>query len=253
MRVTPVILYDTILERKIAWLILVATLLAIILLSAFTLMTSFGGLFPSDPVFAAGSSKKPTGEFAGSYKTPSTQSPSTSYFAFGARNLSEGAVGPDVFELQYRLNLIGFYIKVLDGIFGKETKRAVIEFQKSNGLTPDGTVDREMFAKLLSASEPKSRPAGVTPAGVTGGKGVDGKNVEPTGINTGPAGTKARPVGSKEHRPVGSKEYLVRAGDTLSAIALRFGTTVEKLMALNNIKDPDVIRAGERLIVISGN
>lgn len=46
--------------------------------------------------------------------------------------------------------------------------------------------------------------------------------------------------------------YTVKSGDTLSEIAVRYGTTVSKLMSLNpSIKDPDVIYAGEE-IVISG-
>lgn len=41
--------------------------------------------------------------------------------------------------------------------------------------------------------------------------------------------------------------YTVIAGDTLSAIAKRFGTTVEKLQALNAIKNPDKISVGQIL------
>lgn len=44
--------------------------------------------------------------------------------------------------------------------------------------------------------------------------------------------------------------YLVRAGDTLYAIARRFGTTITALLRLNpQIVDPDLIYAGQRLRV----
>ncbi|PLR77132.1 N-acetylmuramoyl-L-alanine amidase [Bacillus sp. V3-13] len=43
--------------------------------------------------------------------------------------------------------------------------------------------------------------------------------------------------------------YTVKAGDTLSELAVRFGTSVGELVRLNNIKDPDLIRAGERIRV----
>ncbi len=43
--------------------------------------------------------------------------------------------------------------------------------------------------------------------------------------------------------------YTVRAGDTLSSIARMFGTTVENLLALNQIADPDTIFPGQTLMV----
>lgn len=44
------------------------------------------------------------------------------------------------------------------------------------------------------------------------------------------------------------KTYVVQAGDTLSAIALRFGTTVAVLCQLNNISNPNYIYVGQVLI-----
>ena len=41
--------------------------------------------------------------------------------------------------------------------------------------------------------------------------------------------------------------YTIRSGDTLSALAARYGTTVTKLAALNNISDPNKIYAGATL------
>ncbi|MGC8837730.1 MAG: LysM peptidoglycan-binding domain-containing protein, partial [Anaerolineae bacterium] len=43
--------------------------------------------------------------------------------------------------------------------------------------------------------------------------------------------------------------YVVQPGDSLSSIATRFGTTVTDLMALNNLKSADFLRAGQELIV----
>lgn len=43
--------------------------------------------------------------------------------------------------------------------------------------------------------------------------------------------------------------YLVRPGDTLSAIAQRFGTTVEAIVAANNLSNPDIIFAGQILFI----
>ena len=41
--------------------------------------------------------------------------------------------------------------------------------------------------------------------------------------------------------------YRVRAGDSLAAIASRFGVTVERLAELNPEIDPQVLQAGQRL------
>ena len=45
----------------------------------------------------------------------------------------------------------------------------------------------------------------------------------------------------------GTKKYKVKAGDTLSAIAKKAGTSVATLKKLNNIKDVNKIRAGKNL------
>lgn len=46
--------------------------------------------------------------------------------------------------------------------------------------------------------------------------------------------------------------YVVRRGDTLTQIALRFNTTVNILVKLNNIPNPNLIYIGQRLIVPTG-
>lgn len=46
-----------------------------------------------------------------------------------------------------------------------------------------------------------------------------------------------------------SEIYVVKAGDTLSGIAKKFNTTVAKLAAKNNIKNPNKIYAGQKLYV----
>ena len=43
--------------------------------------------------------------------------------------------------------------------------------------------------------------------------------------------------------------YTVAPGDVLSGIAPRFGVTVAQIQQWNNIKNPDVIRAGQKLTI----
>ena len=43
--------------------------------------------------------------------------------------------------------------------------------------------------------------------------------------------------------------YVVQAGDTLSEIAQRFGTTYQHLAAINGISNPDIIHVGDRIVI----
>ncbi|MDH6574504.1 LysM peptidoglycan-binding domain-containing protein [Kitasatospora sp. MAP5-34] len=48
----------------------------------------------------------------------------------------------------------------------------------------------------------------------------------------------------------GGRPYTVQPGDTLSAIAAEFGTTVERLARANGLPDPDHIEAGQILRIV---
>jgi len=52
-----------------------------------------------------------------------------------------------------------------------------------------------------------------------------------------------------ERTVVETTSYVVRKGDSLSAIAYKFGLSVAELVALNNIADPDKVRSGRKLIL----
>ena len=60
----------------------------------------------------------------------------------------EGDGGSLVQMVQLALKRAGFNPFGLDGIFGGRTKSAVIEFQKSRGLSPDGIVGKNTFNAL---------------------------------------------------------------------------------------------------------
>lgn len=47
----------------------------------------------------------------------------------------------------------------------------------------------------------------------------------------------------------GNFTYTVKEGDTLSFIAKKYETTVNKLVALNNLSNPNSIRVGQKLAV----
>ena len=43
--------------------------------------------------------------------------------------------------------------------------------------------------------------------------------------------------------------YVVQAGDTLGALAKKYNVTLEQLMKWNNIKDPNLLTVGQRLVI----
>jgi murein DD-endopeptidase MepM/ murein hydrolase activator NlpD len=53
------------------------------------------------------------------------------------------------------------------------------------------------------------------------------------------------PASAQDAGPV----YIVQPGDTLSSIAARFGVSLDDLMTANNISDPNLLSAGQQLII----
>lgn len=62
--------------------------------------------------------------------------------------LQQGLSGGEVITLQKKLQEHNFNPGSIDGIFGQDTARALIAFQKSVGLTPDGIAGRNTWAAL---------------------------------------------------------------------------------------------------------
>jgi peptidoglycan hydrolase-like protein with peptidoglycan-binding domain len=62
--------------------------------------------------------------------------------------LQEGAVSPEVKQLQERLQQLGFNPGAPDGVFGSATKAAAIAFQKSQGIVADGIVGDKTWTTL---------------------------------------------------------------------------------------------------------
>ncbi|HET6965334.1 MAG TPA: LysM peptidoglycan-binding domain-containing protein [Acidimicrobiales bacterium] len=68
-------------------------------------------------------------------------------------------------------------------------------------------------------------------------------------LPSGAAATPAASPGTSTGAGPRAGRYTVRTGDTLGAIAARFGTTVASLAAANHIADPNVIEVGQVLLL----
>ena len=74
-----------------------------------------------------------------------------------------GSRGESVKTLQEKLNAKGYNAGSVDGIFGRNTRAAVIAFQNANGLAADGIVGKLTWAKLYDTTA--ALPAASTAAG----------------------------------------------------------------------------------------
>ena len=59
-----------------------------------------------------------------------------------------GSTGEEVRQIQTKLKEYGVYTGEVDGIYGTQTKNAVIAFQKYNGLAADGIAGEQTLRKL---------------------------------------------------------------------------------------------------------
>ena len=66
--------------------------------------------------------------------------------------LRVGSSGAKVKSMQQRLKALGYYTGSVDGEFGEGTRKALVAFQKANGLTADGVAGTATLNKLHSSS-----------------------------------------------------------------------------------------------------
>ncbi len=188
--------------------------------------------------------------------------------------LRQGSRGQDVLTLQYLLDVIAEYYSGIpspgqDGIFGNNTREAVIAYQRQMGLAADGIVGQDTWNSLyrtyqgISQNVPPSNPA---PNPVPDPENVITYAVRPGDTlwqlakrygTTVDAIKQASGITSDDlsigqilRIPVSQNEqyflYTVRPGDTLWLLANRFGTTVDAIRNLNGLSS-DALRVGQVL------
>ena len=81
--------------------------------------------------------------------------------------LKQGSRGETVKKIQQKLKRWGYYSGAVDGIFGSQTRKAVVLFQKRNGLVADGIVGKRTF-QALGISTSSNSSSSSTSQGVNG-------------------------------------------------------------------------------------
>lgn len=133
---------------------------------------------------------------------------------FGTRTLRPGDFGWDVSVLQFLLTRRGVYSGALDGYLGKETAAALRRYQRLLHLNSDAV----MGPRTLSAIVHRDRV---------------------------PVKVHSAAVAHRASVPIAV--HIVVAGDTLTAIAARYGTTLPALVAANKISPATPIVIGQHL------
>jgi LysM repeat protein len=129
---------------------------------------------------------------------------------FGSRLLERGCFGWDVSVLQFVLWRAGLYNGALDGYLDATTERALRTFQRRAHLTADGVAGHATLTSLAVHAQVPVRLRTV---------------------------------------PVAQLIYVVRSGDSLTAIARRFRTSVATLARANRLDPSRYLIIGKRLRV----
>jgi peptidoglycan hydrolase-like protein with peptidoglycan-binding domain len=91
---------------------------------------------------------------AGAWAMPAEPAPTPSITpAPSSVKISSGGAKPSTSEIQQALKNAGFYQGAVDGKLGPVTRQAISEFQRVNGLTPDGVVGRQTWSKLSAYAD----------------------------------------------------------------------------------------------------
>jgi LysM repeat protein len=144
---------------------------------------------------------------------------------FGARTLRRGAFGWDVSVLQYLLVRQGISVPV-NAYYDRATLHGVRLMQRRLHLRTDGVVGPHTFAALVRR-DPVPLPHRISVA-------VRQKSHH----------------ASRHHRHrTLTSIHVVRSGDTLSALARRYGTTVARLARMNHLDPSHYLLIGTRLRV----
>ena len=131
----------------------------------------------------------------------------------GQRVMRSGLFGFDVAVLQFLLTRQGVYDGPLDGYLSVGTDRALRRYQRNVHLAPDGVVGSRTLAALVFENQVPVRPQPVTP----------------------------------------ERSYVVRSGDSLTAIARRFGVSLGALARANHLDPTHVLLIGTKLRIPGGS
>ena len=193
--------------------------------------------------------------------------------AFEGRVLQRSMQGADVVEIQKALKSLGYNVNA-DGHFGAQTENAVRTFQQESGIPADGIIGPETLQAMRSAGKNRThqvrRGDSLSQLAINYSSTIedimDANDMTDDTIYIGqklvipPATTKKgnnqnEDMGKRQASESGSKAapammtYKVQPGESAYIIAKKFNTTVLALQAVNNLKNPSLLRIGQSILI----
>lgn len=180
-----------------------------------------------------------------------------------AADLSQGAQGPAVADLQSELVAVGEHPGPIDGVFGPLTLGAVLQYQRSRGIAADGIVgpatryqlDRQLDARTLTPGDRGAAVARLERAlsrrGLYSGPidGIFGPEVE-AAVTALERQAGLRPTGEagpRVEKLLWDPVITVTPGMTLSALGAQYGVSAAAIARANHQSLTAFIDAGQTL------
>jgi peptidoglycan hydrolase-like protein with peptidoglycan-binding domain len=98
----------------------------------------------------------------------------------------------EIIDVQQKLQADNLYHGKIDGMLGPETRRALADYQRQNGLRVTANLDRQTRDSLLGntgTATPPSSTARAMPAPSQGGAGASAPGQSSTNTGAAPSGT----------------------------------------------------------------
>ena len=145
--------------------------------------------------------------------------------------LKLGSEGSDVTEVQALLKLLGYYDDTVDGRYAESTLIAVTRFQAAAGLSQDGVLGLQTWAKLLptpeALSSAETKPAEVKPAVSSGVTKPAAKSPEPKSAESVPSKYPILRKGAKGEAVIRLQTRLRSIGLLQTPVDGDFGSATE--------------------------
>ena len=114
------------------------------------------------------------------------------------------------------------------------------------GEAADSVLDSPVIKQPIAVPSPTATPVPApepTPAPTPSANNDVPMDAKPTSSDV----PKQTPKPTQTKHPKLVKEYVVKKGDTIYSIAKKFKLNTERLLKINNIKDPNKIALGQKL------
>lgn len=166
----------------------------------------------------------------------------------GVVNTFAGSGGRMIFQsLSVGYNADYLHLSRIDVVAGQEVKQGdVIGLSGASGLGKENGYGPHLHLSVRVGGQPTMGAGNIDFEKLLAGQGV-----APAPVSVAPAKPVVTPQPAKPAAPakptVTGRTYRVKSGDSLTRIAARHRTSVSKLVALNGIKNANLIFAGQVL------